>query len=284
VFRLADAGDAASLGTDRHGTASLVPGRCVLVPGGDEAQVAVILPRPDGRCAATAAPIERLPERVDQAALPAASFAGSAVHIPLGIAYDSLQTATLAWPPGEHVMVLGPPRSGRSSALAVVAGAWGEAHPGAWIGTLATRRPGCRAGRAVGDLARLAEVPPDAPALLVVDDAELVDDPADELAALCARCPQLTIAAAARPEALRSAYGHWTQRVRHSRLGLVLAASSDLDGDLLGVTLPRRPPIPPRPGLAWLADGGPPRLVQIALPRVIAADDGGHLTACGHTA
>ena len=44
--------------------------------------------------------------------------------------------------------------------------------------------------------------------------------------------------------------------VRRSRLGLILAACSDLDGDLLAAALPRRRPLAPRPGLAWLvADG-----------------------------
>jgi hypothetical protein len=45
---------------------------------------------------------------------------------------------------------------------------------------------------------------------------------------------------------------------------VVLAAANDLDGDLLGATLPRRLPIPARPGLAWLIADGDQRLVQIA--------------------
>jgi S-DNA-T family DNA segregation ATPase FtsK/SpoIIIE len=99
--------------------------------------------------------------------------------------------------------------------------------------------------------------------LLVVDDAERVDDA--RLAALAAeRRPGLLIAAAGRPDALRAQYGHWTTVVRRSRVGILLAAGADIDGDLLGELLPRRPPIPPRPGLAWLVDATGRRLAQLS--------------------
>ena len=57
--------------------------------------------------------------------------------------------------------------------------------------------------------------------------------------------------------------------VRRSRLGLVTSASNDLDGDLLGVMLPRRLPIPARPGLAWLVSDGDVVLTQIAVDHAI---------------
>ncbi|HEU4841431.1 MAG TPA: hypothetical protein VFT09_08315, partial [Ilumatobacteraceae bacterium] len=99
--------------------------------------------------------------------------------------------------------------------------------------------------------------------LLVVDDAERVDDP--RLGPLAAeRRPGLLIAAAGRPDALRTLYGHWTGVVRRSRLGVLLAAGADVDGDVLGELLPRRPPIPPRPGLAWFVDARGRRLGQLS--------------------
>lgn len=64
---------------------------------------------------------------------------------------------------------------------------------------------------------------------------------------------------------LRQLYGHWTTVVRRSRTGVVHTGGSDLDGDLLGVVLPRRTPIPARPGLAWLVAGGSVHLTQVAL-------------------
>ena len=93
--------------------------------------------------------------------------------------------------------------------------------------------------------------------LIVVDDAELVDDIGEALAALAASHRHgLMIVAAGKPDSLRQSYGHWTAVVRRSRLGLVATAANDLDGDLLGAMLPRRTPIAPRPGLMWLvADG-----------------------------
>jgi S-DNA-T family DNA segregation ATPase FtsK/SpoIIIE len=102
--------------------------------------------------------------------------------------------------------------------------------------------------------------------LVVVDDCERFDDPHGRLADRLGRAPGMTtVFAAGRADALRVAYGHWTTLCRRSRLGLVMAGGAELDGDLLGAVLPRRTPIPPRPGLAWLVDGSGQSLVQLAL-------------------
>jgi len=109
--------------------------------------------------------------------------------------------------------------------------------------------------------------------LAVIDDAELVDDPTGVLAALITdRRDHVTVVAAGRGDSLRSNYGHWSAAVRRSRLGLVMAAANELDGDLLGATLPRRLPIPARPGLAWLIADGDRRLMQVAVaPSTVGA-------------
>ena len=106
---------------------------------------------------------------------------------------------------------------------------------------------------------------PPPPVLIVVDDADRVDDHSGTLAAIAAgRHPGVTIAAAGRLEAMRSAYGHWTRDAARSRCGIVMTATGDVDGDLLGTTLPRRTSIPARPGLGWLVDRRGHRLVQVA--------------------
>jgi S-DNA-T family DNA segregation ATPase FtsK/SpoIIIE len=79
------------------------------------------------------------------------------------------------------------------------------------------------------------------------------------------RRPGCTIVAAARPDAIRQVYGHWTGVVRRSRLGIIATGGSDTDGDLLGALLPRRTPIAPRAGLAWIVDQGRAVLAQVAV-------------------
>jgi hypothetical protein len=46
---------------------------------------------------------------------------------------------------------------------------------------------------------------------------------------------------------------------------MVMTASNDLDGDLLGAVLPRRSPIAARPGLMWLVADGEVVLAQVAI-------------------
>ena len=99
--------------------------------------------------------------------------------------------------------------------------------------------------------------------LVVVDDAERVEDDGGRLARLLSR-PGVTFAVAARLESVRVAYGHWTREVARGRCGLIMTSTGEVDGELLGVTLPRRSMIPPRPGLAWIVDHGGQRLVQVA--------------------
>ena len=105
-----------------------------------------------------------------------------------------------------------------------------------------------------------------APTLLLVDDADTVDDPDGLLALVVARRdPALHVAVAGRPDALRSQFGHWTAGVRKHRVGVLLRPDVDLDGDLLGVRLPRRAAVPWRPGRGYLVVDGEPRLTQVAL-------------------
>ena len=72
--------------------------------------------------------------------------------------------------------------------------------------------------------------------------------------------------AAGRSDDLRSLYSHWTRTVRKSRAGVLLQPNVDYDGELLGVTLPRRSPVAMTVGRGYLASGGAVELLQAAGP------------------
>ena len=103
--------------------------------------------------------------------------------------------------------------------------------------------------------------------MLLVDDAEQFDDADQAIAGLLgARTDDLKVVAAGRSDDLRSLYSHWTRTVRKSRAGVLLQPNIDYDGELLGVTLPRRSPVAMTVGRGYLAAGGTVDLLQAAGP------------------
>jgi len=78
------------------------------------------------------------------------------------------------------------------------------------------------------------------------------------------RRPDLHVMAAGRNEALRSLYSHWTRTVRQSRAALLLKPDVDLDGDLAGLTLPRRTTVALTTGRGYLVCGGELDIIQVA--------------------
>ena len=208
--------------------------------------------------------IDVVPSTIESATLAAGWQHEGTTALALGTGFTSGATHLLRVHDGEHVLVVGAGRSGRTTALLRIAAAWTELHPDGWVRALATRRRGGWPEQLpLTDLDEACAVAPGSPALLVVDDAEHVDDPTGRLAALASE-GRVCIVAAGRPDALRQAYGHWTGILRRSRLGMIAAGGGDMDGDLLGVALPRRTPIAARPGLMWVVDGGCVELVQVA--------------------
>ena len=189
------------------------------------------------------------------------------MELPVGIGDELLEPASLVIHPGDHVLVAGPSRSGRSTALAAIAATVRVATPGTWIGAVTPRRsalPAEACDAMATTLAGLGRLPRDG--WLLLDDAELVDDPDRALAGVLARAePGLCVVAAGRADALRMGYGHWTQLVRRSRLGVLLQPDVLVDGDLLGVTLPRHRPVPHLPGRGYLVGDGRVELVQLAI-------------------
>ena len=280
VFHLADPIDAATLGVPARLVPAPVPGRLIDARTQLEARLLPVDEQLllDRACSLTANgggepvrtcapnPLRTLPERVEPRVLPEGVAVGRDTYLPFGLDFAALRPAGLPIAAGEHAIVLGPARSGRSTSLLTLATAWAAAHADGTVVSLCPRRHGARVGASVSDVAEAQHFLDGCQrGLLVIDDAELVDDTSGWLAALVSsRQEAITVIAAGRPDALRVAYGHWTGAVRRSRLGLVMASCSDLDGDLLSVVLPRRSPIPARPGLAWLVAEGASSLVQIA--------------------
>ena len=272
VFHTSDPALARGLGVRpvRAGT----PGRLRVTSSGLAAQVAadaVELPQedvtmaPPSAVAAGPAPIRILPDVVDPdrfdnsvRALPARPDDPGTQWLEVGLGAEHLEPDGLGVPTGDHVFVGGAARAGKTTALRQLTAAWRRRRPG---GRIVTVTPGRSAP--LESLCLPAGADAAGPTLVVVDDAERVDDPLlGELVA--SRRPDVTVVAAARLDAVRALYGHWTREVARSRCGVLLTSVGDVDGDLLGVTLPRRAAIPPRPGLAWCVDGRGHRLVQVA--------------------
>jgi S-DNA-T family DNA segregation ATPase FtsK/SpoIIIE len=288
LFHLDDPGDATGLGINATMTPPAVPGRIVVVASRLEGQVAVLpVPRRTQSDRRGEAPmtIGTLPDDIDPSTLPA-TVDGAEGSSPLvvGIDFASLAPAALDVPDGEHAIILGPARSGRSTTLIRTIAAFRAAHPAgiviarcprrnspvlAWI---ASNVPDALVAAddaaivaAIGDSGEGDAIGGDARVMIAIDDAERVDDAAGALLDLVsARHHHVLVVAAGRPDALRTMYGHWTTVVRRSRIGLVMTKGGDADGELLGEILPRRLPIAARSGLAWLFDGSGRRLVQVA--------------------
>ena len=289
VLRLGDAADHAAFGIAARAVPALTPGRGLLAP---DATVVQVARPPDGLPAAVARlagqhgpvtgrrpapvgvlaeeePLERLATEVagGGVGVGGATGSGSDRHLLVGRADAGLGPAHLVLPSGGHALVAGPPRSGRTTALATIArsaraqGAAvlvvGRPDP-AWPDDVVPIDP------ADGDLAEVIEAA--GPALLVlVDDADRTADDHPALRAVVDdRRPGRHVVAAGRSDLLRTRYGHWTREVQADRCGLLLRPDLDLDGDLLGTVLPRRLLLPPATGRGWLVGGRPEGLVQVA--------------------
>ncbi|MEP7113532.1 MAG: FtsK/SpoIIIE domain-containing protein [Ilumatobacteraceae bacterium] len=274
VFHLTDPFDASGFGIPVADAPGPQPGRIVVASTGLEAQLMVgsfLLPScVDG---AVPAPIECLRPHVAAVDLPPASQSGHDSLLPLGVRFGDGRVCTVDVPDGEHVLIIGPPRSGRSTALQRMIRAWTAAYPDGWWRVVAPRRTMLAEQHRHRSLSEiLDDVPSAGRVLIAIDDAEMIDDVGGALAALAtSRRHGLMIIASGKPDSLRQSYGHWTGVVRRSRLGIVTSASSDLDGDLLGAMLPRHSPIPARPGLVWLVSGGDIVLAQVAVDSAVCA-------------
>ena len=276
LFRLPDPYDYVAAGLTRKDVPAKVPGRMVVLPGALQAQVG--LPARDAVSDISsryrgeprvAAPIGVLPSEVALSALPPPTIADEPWRVPIGVRESDLDTAELLLYEGEHALVAGPARCGKSTALLSLAT---PLEPRVSVVATGGRRSPLRdlngftpATALAATLAQLRTA--DGPAVLFIDDAEAFDDTDGAIAGLLsAGRPDLHVIAAGRSDSLRSLYGHWTVTVRRSKTGLLLRPNIDLDGDLLGVTLPRRSPVRLSVGRGYLIHNGDWDIVQVARP------------------
>lgn len=280
LFRLADAYDYSASGVPTKLAPPPIPGRCVLAETKLHAHVAT----PPGSLADAVAHVagrwghlDRKPSVVGQ--LPTAVTVeqlGVAAHVttepwrlPVGVRESDLEPGLLEVYEGEHLLISGPARSGKSTLLLALAESVAAAGVPVW-GVCGRRSPLVGAGldqSAVGaeDVAALlasARVH-QGPLVLLVDDAEQFDDSDSAFdGLLSARTSDLLVIAAGRSDDLRSLYSHWTKTIRKSRSGVLLQPNVDFDGDLLGATLPRRAPVAVTPGRGYLVVGGAVEFLQ----------------------
>jgi S-DNA-T family DNA segregation ATPase FtsK/SpoIIIE len=305
ILRQSDPDEYASFGLrpPQRGRGDLPPGRGHLETG-HEVQIAVLsdreppqdalativasLPRQGHRRAPT---VGSLPGLVPYEALPASLPGGTFV---VGLGDDELQPVGFRMEDGP-ALVVGPPGSGRSTLLRVLARSIARASPSIPIHLLSAGRSALAArepvfGRAATGIDACVsylraeawnDVLRSEPTLvMLVDDAdELADDiTAANLATHLRRRPPpgIWFVAAMQTLAVRDTYADWLSVLRRTGHGIVLDADPDADADILNARLPRAGIARRVPGRGFLIRRGTAQLLQVADPNssVSPSDDG----------
>ena len=286
LFRLPDPYDYVSAGLARRNVPAAIAGRAVMAPSGLQIQVGQPTPSVAAAVSEVAArwpaavrrvhPIGLLPAEVSFASLGATSrLSGEPWHIPIGVRESDLGVAELVLYEGEHALVAGPARSGKSTALWTIAESLRSGQGGVYIAGAGGRRSPLRecpfveryarvGGEATAMFASMRTV--SGPVVVLIDDAEDFDDGDGAIAALLSTAhPDLHVIVAGRSESLRSMYGHWTKAVARSKTGVLLRPNIDFDGDLLGAPLPRRAPVRMVVGRGYAVNSGEVEVVQVGM-------------------
>ncbi|MGH2808483.1 MAG: FtsK/SpoIIIE domain-containing protein, partial [Actinomycetota bacterium] len=297
VLRMADDDEYAAAGADaRSIRGTKLPAGRAFVAGGSLIQVAIATDDGTGadelgaiaraakamqdRYPGAGAPAVRLlPDTVEKATIPR-----SAQPLAATVGIDEDLTPVVADLGEAHFVVSGPYRSGRSTTLAAIADGIARSTSDVRLHLLAPRRSpltelsiwttsaqGTAAcderAAALGE--ELTSAEPDAAVIVVVDDLEeLSDGPASDALARIARRGRdasVRILAAIENHALHRAFGGAATELRKDKNGLLLDPDLDVDGDLLGVRLPRRKAQPFPPGRGYLVRRGTFTLVQVAI-------------------
>jgi S-DNA-T family DNA segregation ATPase FtsK/SpoIIIE len=298
VFRMADDDDYATLGLDGRTAkaAALVPGRgfvgntiemhAAMVgddPAGD-AQVAaverigaalrVLYP------AARVATVGSLPLVVPRSEMPV----GDNLCAVVGLGQSHLSPVSIDLSDG-NLLVAGPNRSGRSTTLATIAWSLRGSTPTARLFVLAPRRSPLleldvweRSARGASECDELAtdladmiddREMDDPPIIVFVDDGnELADTTADgalERIIRRGRDVAMSVVGAAESTSALRCYSGWIPEIRKDRRAILLNPDPDIDGDLVGVRLPRRAGGGLPPGRGYVVLDGGVELVQVTI-------------------
>ena len=194
--------------------------------------------------------------------------------VPIGIDEATRRIAQLVVRAGEHGSICGPGKSGRTSALILIAEQLRAQFADLVMVGLAPTPVAdlfaCGAFDAHGTIEGLDHVLNVAQTderrwVIIVDDGERIDADGPLLDLAKNAPPTVTIIAAMRSSTARQSYGHWTRFVRGSGTGIILGPDNSVDGELLGVRLPRHDKLPDLPGRGYLVSGSDAHAVQLAL-------------------
>jgi S-DNA-T family DNA segregation ATPase FtsK/SpoIIIE len=323
VLRQTEADQVAAFGLHpREVPRHMPPGRAVAVPGAVELQVALLDPDPDG--AAQTAAVERLgallttrwdgldpavaPHRVDPlpqsitmtelAALRVRARPSGPAVCTVGAGGDHLAPIDLdIADAGATLLVSGPPRSGRSSALTAIATSLAGRTTGRLPLIAVCPRPSPLRDLAglpgVADVVSGPDIGPDledalaaahGPVAIMVDDAELLADdraagPLERLARTARDEGNIIVAAGTTEDLLVQRYRGWLPLIRRGRCGVLLNPGSHVDGEVFDLRLPRSTRGGWPPGRGLLVSRGEATPIQVPLCDVT---EGGRAARVGH--
>lgn len=279
VFRMADPLAAATFGLRRI-PPDLPSGRAIHVASHRTIQVAI--PHPDGLAAAVAAvghsatavglphPIDELPSSVKAAELATElRLLDEDWWLPVGLGDTDLAPVGLPLGPGDHALIAGEPRSGRSTLLRAIGETVAEMRPDVEITAIALRPSPLRELGSAAVVASADEIEAAlerstgsrCPQLVLIDDADALEATPLLREVVASRRPDLHVVGAARRD-LKTHYNHWARDLCRSRVGIWLRPGPGLDGDLWSTPMPRHVGAGLPPGRGFLVAHGAVELMQ----------------------
>lgn len=254
-----------AVGVSTKNLPRFVPGRglfgadhmvCQVIDHGssfDPANVSIEVPPPE---------IHELPTSLNFDGLSDA-VVGDDLAVPIGREVATHAEASLVVRSGDHVLVAGPAGSGRTTTLRSIARKVRDVDTGVVLVGVVPAAGSLKlldsdvldAGGSIDEIEHVLRMAmsDERRWIVFVDDADRIDGEGGPLADLArASHPNVTLIVAMRTSAGRSDYGHWTRHIRRSGVGVLLSPDNTLDGELLGVRLPRNQRVEPHPGRGYL--------------------------------